>query len=152
MTDTWEDWENEDEDDIVMPAVQASIAAHTEQVDEHKQNIHLWKEASVPTPPVILRNTAATTYVPEVKILKRPNAPGETTRHVDGIKRVESPKTLAEREAAYAEARRKIFGEDERKSATPPREKSEPTRQPIGPGNARGNGFTRRGGKSNAST
>lgn len=52
-----------------------------------------------------------TAYIPQVKILRRPGAQNSSQEFdQDQLSKSQPLKTLAEREAAYAEARKRIMG------------------------------------------
>lgn len=89
---------------------------------------------------------------PQIRILKRPSSNGTTGSSASSTRPSQQVKTLAQREAEYAEARRRILGsasseetpQDKtnlerpvRVNATPPSEAVRPNshviRQPIGP-------------------
>lgn len=107
-------------------------------------------DGELPIPQVKLEDTTRTQYVPQVKILKRPNdtKPGST-----GSERSPSKhpvKTLQQREAEYAEARLRILGascsRDEEKEkinrlaiiGSDNYEISTTLRQPLGPDGTKG--------------
>ncbi|XP_023228533.1 SUZ domain-containing protein 1-like [Centruroides sculpturatus] len=76
--------------------------------NSHQENIE-W-DGMLPIPQVKLEETTRTQYVPQVKILKRPN---DTKSGSTGNEKSPSKhpvKTLQQREAEYAEARLRILG------------------------------------------
>ncbi|GAA5930803.1 hypothetical protein JCM10213_003913 [Rhodosporidiobolus nylandii] len=106
-----------------------------EQQSEQVKNARLWQDANTakPTysilpssssasvyraPPSAALNEATTNGPPQLKILKRPTsaappAPASSSsRSSSGEGRSRSEKTLAEREKEYAEARRRIYGDE----------------------------------------
>ncbi|KAF9937509.1 hypothetical protein BGZ65_001412 [Modicella reniformis] len=83
----------------------------------HEQNCSLWEKANAYEQPIITRNdqnSMRTEYVPEIRILRRPKSPIQTTAKVNQT----IPKTLAQREADYMAAREKIFGSSSSTTAT----------------------------------
>jgi len=64
-------------------------------------------------PQIIRQDTSKTTYIPEIKILKRPTNPGSTTATPPSSIAKKDTRTLQEREASYLAARRKIFGDED---------------------------------------
>ncbi|KAG9306306.1 hypothetical protein G9A89_018189 [Geosiphon pyriformis] len=99
--DPWDDWE---------AAADAGFDPKPIKiVDEHSKNKQIWNEANTHVQPIIIRtDTARTTYVPELQVLKRPkesDSMRRTQSHLDP-----SERSLEKREADYYAARQKIFG------------------------------------------
>ncbi|GAA5978315.1 hypothetical protein JCM11641_004652 [Rhodosporidiobolus odoratus] len=99
-----------------------------QQTESHK-NAKLWRDANAPKPvysiftssstasrppPSAALNEATTNGPPQLKILRRPTSsiPSPSSSFASSTNTPRGDKTLAEREKEYAEARRRIYGEE----------------------------------------
>lgn len=141
--EVFDNWEDIDENDDVLE----------KQLEDRKSKVQKEEKTASRedfTVPVLTEDTSRTTYQPQVRILKRDTAASSNQVNGDISKDAKPKKTLAEREADYAEARARIMGSgniDDTQSQRPVRliqqlEDMKVTenviRQPRGPNGSKG--------------
>lgn len=120
--DSWEDMADSGELERRMEEREKQVREKDEKASTAEQ--YILQETKRSSPVMMKEDTNRTLYKPQLKILKRPDSGGtNSSNNQETTKSKPVHKTLAERQAQYAEARARILGSPSDESNDP--EKSE---------------------------